>query len=232
MNTHKQKSANQTDPKARDIVDYLRANPGFFNDHPELVAVLRIPDRHHGAVSLVERQIAVLREQSRKSKKHLHELIQIARRNEELARRLHRLSLSLIDAAEPKDIFATLYASLIKSFRVHRVTVRLFADPAGADIIAGDEFAGADCPEQILFRSIIDSRLPVSGAMEPQQRAFLFDDDILSAVIVPLHGKSWSGVLAIGSLDTDRFRPVMGMELLSHLGDVLSSVLGPWVHAH
>jgi len=214
------------------VADYLQQNPGFFDDYPELLAELEIPHDRGEAVSLVERQVSALREQNQQTKRQLHELIEIARQNEELARRMHQLALTLMDAAEPRDIIKTLYDNLKKNFRADRVVMRLFADPAFIDTFAGEEFAGADTRESSLFKSIIDKRLPLSGRMKRQQQVFLFGDDgddIASAVMVPLHGKGWSGILAIASLDPERFQSGMGVELLANLGEVLSFILKPWV---
>lgn len=223
-------TANRLSPES--IADYLRENPGFFNDYPELIADLKIPHDRGVAVSLVERQLSVLREQNQHTKRQLHELIEIARQNEELARRMHQLALTLMDAAEPKDIVKTLYDNLRKNFRADRVVMRLFAEPAFVDTYAGEEFAGTDTKEHSLFKSIIDKRLPLSGRMKRQQQVFLFGDegdDITSAVMVPLHGHGWGGILAIGSFDPERFQSGMGVELLANLGEVLSFIMKPWV---
>ena len=214
------------------VADYLRDNPGFFNDYPDLLADLEIPHDRGEAISLFERQLSVLREQNQQTRRKLHELIEIARQNEELARRMHQLALTLMDTAEPGDIIKTLYDNLRKNFRADRVVLRLFADPAFIDTYAGDEFAGSDSPAQSLFKSIIDRRLPLSGRLKHQQQVYLFGDegdDIASAVMVPLHGEGWGGILAIGSLDPERFQPGMGVELLANLGEVLSFVIKPWI---
>ena len=126
---------------AKDIADFLWKNTDFFNDHPELLGELSIPHTNGDVVSLVERQVAVLREQNRQTSKQLHELIEIARQNEELARKMHQLGLTLMDATDPKDIFATLYDNLSKNFHADRVAVRVFGDPAFIDSYAGEEFA-------------------------------------------------------------------------------------------
>jgi uncharacterized protein len=214
------------------VSDYLKNNPDYFNEHPEVLAELKIPHESGSAVSLVERQVTVLREQNEQSKKRLHELIEIARQNEELARRMHQLALTLMDADDPKDIFNTLYENLKKNFRADRVVVRLFANPSFVDSFATDEFAGKEVTEQSLFRSIIEKRLPLSGRMKRQQQVFLFGDDgdqISSSVMLPLHGEGWGGILSIGSFDAERFQPGMGVELLANLGEVLSFILKPWV---
>ncbi len=215
------------------LVDYLKQNPDFFNKHPSILAEMSIPHEHGGAVSLVERQVSVLREQNQQTRKRLHELIEIARQNEELARRMHKLALTLMDADDPKSIFSTIYDNLKKNFHADRVMVRLFAEPAFVDSFPTDEFAGKDAPEKSLFKTIIEKRMPLSGRMKHQQQVFLFGDDgneIASSVMVPLHGQDWGGILAIGSFDAERFQPGMGVELLANLGEVLSFILKPWIN--
>ena len=75
-----------TTPPARDgedtasadapIAEYLRQNPEFFVRNEALLATLRLPHvRGGGAVSLVERQVEVLREKSQALESRLAEQI-------------------------------------------------------------------------------------------------------------------------------------------------------------
>jgi hypothetical protein len=217
---------------AEEVAAYLRRHPDFFDSRPELVSEIRVPHASGDAVSLVERQISLLRRQNEKTRQRLRELIEIARRNEELAVRMHLLALKLMDCGEPKDIFETLYRELRENFRTDRVAVRLFAAPAFIDTFAGDEFAGEDRNEIQLFKAIIDRKKPLIGRLKRQQQVFLFGDegdDIASGVMVPLRGTGWGGILAIGSRDPGRFHENLGVEMLTHLGEVLSCILKPWV---
>ena len=217
---------------ARDVAEYLSTHPGFFNDFPELLVEIEVPHPSGKAVSLVVKQVSVLREQNEQLRKRMHELIEIARQNEELAKRLHQLALTLMDATDPRDIFATLYDNLRRTFRADRVIVKLFANPAFIDTFPGAEFAGKEIREKELFRAIIEKRSPISGRLKRQQQAFLFGEEgdvISSAVIVPLHGRDWGGVLVIGSRDPEKFQESMGVELLANLGEVLSFIIKPWI---
>ena len=220
------------DINAAQVADYLRRHPEFFNDHPVLLAEIQVPHETGSAVSLVERQLSALREQNDKSRRRLRELIDIARANQELATRMHQLALSLMDAAEPRDIFSTLYDNLQRNFRADRAALRIFAQPAFIDTFAGVEFAGRDNDQLKLFRAIIDKGVPISGRLKRQQQVFLFGDggdDIVSGVLVPLRGPEWGGIMAIGSTDASRFQETMGVELLQNLGEVLSLILKPWI---
>jgi len=86
------------------VSEFLKDNPDFFNKYPDILSELKIPHDHGAAISLVEKQVSVLREQNQQTRKRLHELIEIARQNEELARRMHQLALTLMDAEEPKIV--------------------------------------------------------------------------------------------------------------------------------
>ncbi len=231
---NKKEDSEQVTPliSAKDIADFLRQNTEFFNDYPTLLSELSLPHINGGSVSLIEKQVAVLREQNKKTTKQLHELIEIANQNEELARKMHQLGLTLMDATSPEDIFTTLYDNLSKNFHADRVAVRIFGDPAFIDSFAGKEFSGKDTKEILLFKTMIETRQPMCGQMEHRQQEFLFGtepNEIASSVIVPLLGAGWSGIMAIGSFNPDRFEPGMGMELLANMAEVFSFVLKPWI---
>ncbi len=214
------------------VAEYLRMHPDYFDQYPDLLARLNVPHATGDAVSLIERQVSLLREQNEKTKKRLKELIGIARQNEVLAARIHELALKLMDSAEPKDIFATLYENLKGVFKTDRVAVRLFARPAFVDSYPGEEFVDPGANEFKLFQSIINKGTPLSGRLKRQQQVFLFGDDgddIASAVMVPLRGQGWGGILVIGSVQSDRYQENMGVELLNNLGEVLSILLKPWI---
>ena len=67
------------------VHDYLAAHPNFFEGHANLLNSLQLPHAAGGAVSLVERQVSVLRQKDLKLEKQLKELIGIARANDLLA---------------------------------------------------------------------------------------------------------------------------------------------------
>ena len=219
---------------AEDVESYLENNPGFFLGRSELLAELSIPHTSGKAVSLVEKQVKILREQNEQARKRLHELIEIAKLNEDLAHRMHHLVLTMIDAGNPEEIFKTLYENLKRNFRAEKVAVRLFALSPETEAHAMAEFVGKQAEAAKLFETLIEKRLPTIGAPDTAQQAFLFGPDgadITYVVLVPLRGSNWGGVMAIGSRDRDRFQKGMGVELLANLGEMLSFILKPWIVA-
>ena len=75
------------------VSDYLRDNPDFFNQHPEVLSELKITHVGDGAVSLVERQVATLRERNAELRRRLDALMSVAEQNEALLEALRKLSL-------------------------------------------------------------------------------------------------------------------------------------------
>ena len=92
------KADENTESEEAKVIDYLQKNPEVLASYPEVFTALSIP--HHGGdiASLVERQLKILRGENQALKKKLSELISIARENEELNQRFHRLSMELMNA--------------------------------------------------------------------------------------------------------------------------------------
>ena len=76
-----------------------RLNPDFFERHQPLLARMRLPHMRTGStVSLVERQVEVLREQKTDADRSLAEFVAVARANDQLAERIHRFTRRLLRA--------------------------------------------------------------------------------------------------------------------------------------
>ena len=62
------------------VQDFLQENPDFFERHGALLGSLRLPHVAGGTVSLVERQVSVLRQKDLKLERKLKDLIDVAKR--------------------------------------------------------------------------------------------------------------------------------------------------------
>lgn len=213
------------------VAEYLRKHREFFVEHPELLSDLKIPHPTGPAVSLVEKQVELLREENRELKARFRELVGIARDNEELARRLHRLTLKLVEAESLDRALAVLYQDLRADFAADRVLLQLFASAVPG--VARAEFIGRGAPQRQAFIDALIERRPQCGRLQKHQYKLVFDTDAAeaggSAVVLPLSGRIWDGVLVIASQDARRYHPEMGIDLLAHVGDVVSLILQPWI---
>ena len=102
--TAEQAHSDQTD-EAR-VIQYLQDNPEVLMAYPEVFSSLTIPHQTGGAISLVERQLKLLREENHALKSKIDELVGIARENEELNQRFHRLALELMNTDQLHDVLA------------------------------------------------------------------------------------------------------------------------------
>ena len=109
------------------VSDYLARHPDFFERHPELLVNLELPHPRGQAVSLVERQMQALRGEVARHREQLAELIAVARENEQLNARLHRLTLTLIAAANFDEVINALEDKLHDDFRAEAVEIHLFS---------------------------------------------------------------------------------------------------------
>jgi uncharacterized protein YigA (DUF484 family) len=79
-----------------------------------------------------------------------------------------------------------------------------------------------------MFETLFDSGKPRCGQIRDSQRDFLFGagtTEIGSAALVPLGPQASSGLLAIGSPDTERFHPTMSTEFLARIGELVSEAV-------
>ncbi|MFZ8986544.1 MAG: DUF484 family protein, partial [Steroidobacteraceae bacterium] len=71
------------------VIDHLLASPDFFERNASALLKLRLQDGRGGTVSLLERQVEVLRERNRQLEARIAEFIDIGRTNDLLAARIH-----------------------------------------------------------------------------------------------------------------------------------------------
>jgi uncharacterized protein YigA (DUF484 family) len=208
----------------RAVAAYLLQHTDFLVYHPEVLAKLHVPHGTGGAVSLIEHQVSVLREQLGHERGRLNHLMARAHEYEQLSARLHELTVQLITTPDLERATAALEASLREQFNAEAVALRLFpVDPEHR----------ADDPLVQAFVDFVDRDRCLCGPLAPQQAKPLFGADaggIHSAALVPISATEQSGVLAIGSQDPKRFAPDMGTELLERLGDIVAAKLTDLAH--
>lgn len=213
------------------IHEYLAANPDFFERHKTLLSTLKLPHSSGSAVSLVERQVSVLRQKDLKLERKLKDLLKVARANDFLNGKIHRLTLTLLAATNLAETLAAIESSLRTEFDADHSILVLFRDPElFADIDAGRFFRPVDRNDAALksFETFLGGSAPRCGQVRDSQRDFLFGtetDEIGSAALVPLGKKAELGFLAIGSADSDRFHPGMSIDFLTRLGELVAGAL-------
>jgi uncharacterized protein YigA (DUF484 family) len=213
------------------VHDFLQDNPDFFERHGALLGSLRLPHVAGGTVSLVERQVSVLRQKDLKLERKLKDLIEVARANDALAGKIHKLALQLLAAANLSETLEYVEESLRAGFGADQSLLVLFGEPGNyEDIDVGRFFRPLTRDDESLqaFDTFLQGSGPRCGQIRDAQRDFLFGqetDELGSAALIPLGKKSEIGFLAIGSVDANRFHPGMSIDFLTRLGELVAGAL-------
>jgi uncharacterized protein len=221
-----------TTPPEESIADYLLQNPDFFERHASVLAKLKIPhSRGAATISLVERQVAVLRDKNDKLESRLRELIDVARDNDVLAGKIHRLACRMLRARDAAALIDSLEGSLREDFGASE-WVLLLSSPTHSDFAKVSSrhlrIVDAAVAELKMFETLFESGRPRCGQIRDSQRDYLFGAgtiEIGSAALVPLGSQPIAGLLAIGSPDTERFHPTMSTEFLARIGQLVSEAV-------
>ncbi|HEX5339288.1 MAG TPA: DUF484 family protein [Gammaproteobacteria bacterium] len=216
------------------VSDYLLTHPDFFDSHTDVLTRLKVPHPSGNAVSLIERQVEVLRQQHRQAERKLVDLIEVARANDALIERIHRLAIALLEThALPERLYA-LAEELRNRFGADEITLFLFDarplnDDAGPARWMRPDDAGLE-----QFRELLKTAKPHCGRLRAPQLEFLFGDQaerISSAALIPLGEHGRLGLLAVGSHEAERFSPTLGTAFLVRIGELVAAAIRPLLPA-
>ncbi|MGA1675187.1 MAG: DUF484 family protein [Pseudomonadales bacterium] len=205
-----------------EVVDYLREHPNFFADHEDLLGELRIPHGSGATVSLVERQLAILRDRNAVMRRRMTELMQTARNNDELFRKTRTLTLELLNVASWHALNEVVATSVLTDFGADFVCCHLTAVPADLDHLRGHEGA---LPHEALLRgnqsACITLRVDELASLFPGHSA----EREGSAAVAPFAWSGGRGCLAIGSRNPGSFAPEMDTLFVTYIAEVISRVV-------
>jgi len=193
------------------VLQFLRNNPGFFEDHAATIALINIPHPEHGrAISLNERQLLSLRDRCRLLEAQLAELIAAGHANDERGERMHRLVLRLLSAPAGQRVEAVI-SGLREDFDIPWV---FLSDGGAAQKALADQPGAVSTP----------GCGPVVGP-QAERLSELAGQTVTSLAWVPLDTARGPRLLLLGSSDPARFPADAGMQYLQRIGDMLKVLL-------
>ena len=204
---------------------YLIEHPDYFEQHPQLLTKLSIPHLSGGAVSLIERQVKLLRQKNCRLERKLLEIVQVARDNEGLSICLYRLALQLIDAQSLKDVIARTEDLLRSEFPSTEVAFLLLSKAGNNSELTGLQTLDYEGRYNGLFAELFRTRRPYCRRLDEEQQQALFGKSglkITSAAMIPLMHNCRLGIMAVGAENADRFRNRMDTSFLEYLGELVS----------
>ncbi|NOT86124.1 MAG: DUF484 family protein [Methylococcaceae bacterium] len=214
--------AKQTTVTENDVVNYLQQNPEFFQEQLALLEVMRIPHPSGDAISLISKQLELFRSKHHALENQLTELINIARENDNSFNRLHKLTLTLLQATSLEQVVINLKQALTEFFLTDLIAIRLIQEPSTPSALAGLFIAPGD-KRLHYFQKELTTAQPFCGAPTDSQAEFLFGERasvVKSCAIIPMVYPQIKAILAIGHTDAMGFHADMGSIFLTQISEI------------
>ena len=152
----------------------------------------------------------------------------VARDNERLAESRHSLALNLLAAHDLDEVVSTVLDVLSNELSADYAVIKLFSDDKQRIEQSSGLFVYASDDALTAFKTMLEQKNTVCGKAITEQKAFLFEDNadnIKSVAVIPLVSGANLGLIGLGANDVERFKPSMGTDFLSQIGDLISAAL-------
>ncbi|WP_370980651.1 DUF484 family protein [Agaribacterium sp. ZY112] len=207
---------------AESVAAYLKDHPNFFENHEQLLGDMSVPHKPGQAVSLVEKQLSILRERNTELRNRLSSLVDNARQNDRLFAHTRQLVLALLDSKNFAQAIDIVYSSFQTDFDIEHTEIILFDSP-------GISRARSDKLElgQEKIGRYLKARQTVGGGLGESERNYIFADkadQVGSAAMAVLAYGELYGVIAVGNKDPNYYQSGMGTMFLSYIAEVLSRI--------
>lgn len=217
---------------AQAVADFLKQHPDFFQQHEDLLLELRLPHQSGQAVSLLERQMKLLRERLSDREKQLESLLDTARHNEALLSRIRRLILSLLECQDLNELASTLAEQLSNTFGTPYSRLVITSPVHDEYMNTSQLIVQSETAIEALIQAFLRKERTYCGPATAEQLELLFERGMLadgSVAIIPLQEGDVNGYLLLGSENPDYFEAEMGTDFAQYVADVIVRLLG-WLH--
>lgn len=210
---------------ASEVADYLRDHPDFLLDHPDLLTGLQLAHDAGGAVSLIEKQVGVLRTERQELLHKLQAMQDEAAANEVLLGGINQLIRDLVALNSGAQLMGQLQESLKEVFGLEQVCLYLEHDPGkcsdwpATQLLADSE--GAAIASEIYNLNAYVGRAPVSL----RQKLRLKESDSIGSIALLKLPMQQPAFLMLGHSDERRFESSMATDFVEHLVAVMAALL-------
>ena len=202
-----------------EVIEYLKQNPSFFDDHIDLLVELNLGD-NQDITPFYQRQLQVLKERESQHKAKINAIVDGAKSNLKLESDFLELAISLLsegqNGQDPLDCVSTI---IKRQFNIKQVVILLSSEEGDCEHEKFDEIR-----QRVNHKgSICDDR--VSSSL--LQSIFHADtEEIQSCAFIPLiYQQHINGVMVLGSSSKDRFQPDDGVLFLNRIGLLVGSYI-------
>lgn len=221
-----------------DVKTYLQSHPDFFRNNATLLGDLSLPHVSGNAVSLVEKQVAVLRDRSIKTRRKLGELMDNAEENNSLFAKTQQLILQLLQAQSSEELLSTVEKAFVNDFDVEHCAILLLLKeslPTDAPIAQRTKLIDE---ARLSLGNIIDDSSTFCGALRPEEAHYVFalntrnetaPSSAIATRTVSLpeqDSNAYTLLIAVGHSDGNHYNQDTGTLFIDYIADVLQILLG------
>ena len=214
------------DPTIKIVREFLRDNPTFLDSNQDILESMDLPHHSGGAVSLVERQVSVMRDRNTEIRARLDNILATAQDNDQLFEKTKQLVLKLIEAKNLSTLVEAVYESLGKDYQVEFYSLTLFGTEETLPKTMARVVEIEQANEQI--GTLLSANRVVCGVLREEEMSFLFGEKVAqvgSAASIPLRYNNLYGILTVGNADPNFYAGRMGTLFLSYIAEVLSRLI-------
>lgn len=216
----------EIDPKEEIVREFLRDNPTFLDKNTDILECMTLPHDSGKAVSLVERQVGVLRDRNKEMRARLDNMLQTAHDNDLLFEKTKRLVLNLLEAKNLSSLIEAVYDSLGKDYGIEFYSITLLGDEKKLPRTMARVSSMEKANERI--GTLLGANRAVCGILREDEMTFLFGErgrNVGSVAAVPLRYDNLYGILAVGNSDPNFYKSSMGTLFLSYIAEILNRVI-------
>jgi uncharacterized protein YigA (DUF484 family) len=224
--TEEAEIAKETGSKEKMVREFLRDNPTFLDENTDILECLVLPHDSGNAVSLVERQVGVMRDRNKEMRARLDNMLQTAHDNDLLFEKTKRLVLNLLEAKNLSALIEAVYDSLGKDYGIEFYGLTLLGDEKKLPRTMARVSSMEKANERI--GTLLGANRAVCGILREDEMTFLFGErgrNVGSVAAVPLRYDNLYGILAVGNSDPNFYKSSMGTLFLSYIAEILNRVL-------
>ena len=197
----------------KDVELFLLENLNFFETRESLVSELKFKHDSGSASSLLERQVAKLRDEHKNLMGLLNTFIKTASINEDLFNKSKSLTLQILSAKNKKEIINRVENAFKKEFKIDKPMLAFFRDKKLDEL------------EQSTGLSFHKGAIHCGSFSSERMNVLFKDKKIESMALTVIVAKNEIGLLMLGSYDRTKYLGDEDTTFIEYIRDVLEKKL-------
>jgi uncharacterized protein YigA (DUF484 family) len=192
------------------VAQWLLSTPGFFDRHPELLAQIELAHTHNGkAISLQEKQMALLRNQNRDLNQRLSEMLRFGTENDRTQSLMIDWIEGLLVTNQRTQAVESITSGLNQLFEIGKVEIIPLAQVS--ENLNAQLQKATICGDISLAKDLVQADLLLESG---------------SIVLTQLNYQDTAlGVLLMASPNLNKFTPQMGLSYIHQLAQIAAAAL-------